>query len=155
MKIKFNENIAQGRFDTRPEGDVPDAAITADVRCIKKGWGREDGLGEYFAYHKDDERVYQKLNVDTVKILFFSRDKKLSRHYHVDKSEYFVLVSGKLKIEIWDQNSRLREFEMNPLERIYINRGMQHRMTGLEDSVLLEVSTEDKPTDSYRIEKGD
>lgn len=135
--------------------DQPLASKANPSLCIQKGWGRsEDGLGEYFAYHQPQEGF--PLAVETVKILYFAKDKKLSRHFHVKKTEYFILIKGCLKIELWDRVNKLSTFKLSPLDKILIRPGWQHRMTGLEEeNILLEVSTLDHSDDSFRIEKGD
>lgn len=150
-KVNFEHSTVW--LSVTPEGNVPSQVITPDVLCIEKGWGRkEDKLGEYFAYHGHEHPI----PVETVKILYFARDKRLSRHYHVKKSEYFVLIKGALQIEIWTGDGTRHAFIMNELDRIFIKPGCQHRMTGLEEeNILLEISTIDTPNDSYRIEKGD
>lgn len=138
-----------------PSGNVPTLVKTESLICIEKGWGRQrDNLGEYFAYHSDN--IESPINIETVKLLFFAKGKRLSRHYHVKKLEYFVLVSGCLKIEIWNSQGEHHEFTMEPLDRIVIKPGTQHRMTGIkEENILLEISTLDESEDSFRIEKGD
>lgn len=137
--------------------DIDDKIKTNDAILINKGWGRkQDGVGEFFAYHLNQEFLNQRIKVDTVKLLFIEKNKKLSRHYHLEKSEFFIGVVGRFLIEIWYSENHKEEFVLLPEERIFVSKGIQHRMTGLdEQNTLLEVSTVDSPEDSYRIEKGD
>lgn len=130
-----------------------------------KGWAPDNGyisrdytekynIGEVFVYHEPFEK--NKIDVKTVKLLYIAKGKRLSRHYHVEKSEFFHLVKGELKIELWDKNGKLKEFNLFENEKMFVPTGQQHRMTGVgEENILLEVSTLDSPDDSYRIEKGD
>jgi mannose-6-phosphate isomerase-like protein (cupin superfamily) len=135
----------------------------SDMRTIKKGWGREsDGVAEVFAYHTDQETSETTLFVETVKLLHMGQGKRLSRHYHKDKDEYFICVAGAFKIELWDMSDQtttgesVNQFTLKEGERFFIPCMLQHRMTGLEKiNTLLEVSTRDKDSDSYRIERGD
>lgn len=136
---------------------TPGALICQKARVIEKGWGREDdGVGEVFAYHQPQEYLSQNLKVETVKLLHIAKGKKLSRHFHIKKREIFILACGLLKVELWDSSGKLTEIEMRKDSRLIIEPGWQHRMTGLADeNVLVEVSTLDEESDSYRIEKGD
>lgn len=126
------------------------------ITYIKKGWGRKcDGIGEIFAYHTEQEE--QKINVETVKLLYMEENKKLSRHFHKIKDEFFYCVKGAFWVELWDSDgAKLHEFMMKPEDRVFIPKLLQHRMTGKShENILLEVSTKDSSDDSYRIEKGD
>lgn len=133
---------------------------------VSKGWAPDNGatlddgskrnVGEVFVYHRPFESESEQIQVDTVKLLYIAEGKRLSRHYHVKKSEFFHLVKGELLVELWDKNGKLKEVTMKENDKMFIPAGQQHRMTGLvEESILLEVSTLDEPGDSYRIEKGD
>jgi mannose-6-phosphate isomerase-like protein (cupin superfamily) len=129
-----------------------------DATCIKKGWGRKgDSVGEFFAYHIDQEKDEHKIKVDTVKLLYMEKGKKLSRHFHKEKNEFFICVKGKFFVEFWiDEELSPISLVLTKEQRLFVPQYMQHRMTGLdEENILLEVSTRDAPEDSYRIEKGD
>lgn len=130
-----------------------------------KGWAPDNGyisqdytkkynVGEVFVYHEPFEK--DKIDVKTVKLLYIAKNKKLSRHYHLKKSEFFHMIKGQLKIELWDKNGKLETFHLFENQKMFVPAGLQHRMTGVaEENILLEVSTLDSPDDSYRIEKGD
>lgn len=125
---------------------------------IQKGWGRaDDSVGEIFAYHVEQEKAEHQIDVDTVKLLYMNKDKKLSRHFHKEKDEFFICVDGSFYVELWfDSGEPMKSFVLKKEQRIFVPKGIQHRMTGLETSnILLEVSTKDSPSDSYRIERGD
>ncbi len=47
------------------------------------------------------------------------------------------------------------EFELRAGECIDVRPGMVHQMEGIEDSELIEFSTQHFESDSYRIMKGD
>ena len=124
---------------------------TTKATVVPKGWG-----GEYFAYHTPQENNGQKIDVDTVKLMFFEKDKKCSIHYHILKDEYFVCVSGRFKIELSDEWGSPDVFELEPFQRVFVPKMREHRITGLEDTnLLLEVSSMDRPEDSIRLVKGD
>ena len=69
------------------------------------------------------------------KILHVRRGESLSLQYHNVKDETILLQSGRLLLETGAQGQReeLRRIEMKP--------GTLHRMTGIEDCDILEVST--------------
>jgi oxalate decarboxylase/phosphoglucose isomerase-like protein (cupin superfamily) len=144
------------KYDLTPTG-TPKLLRCAPTTIVNKGWGRKkDGAGEVFAYHVPDEHPHHILNVETVKLLHIQKGKRLSRHFHVNKREIFVLACGHLKVEIWDPNGVLHVIDMVPDTKLIIEPGWQHRMTGVEENnILVEVSTLDRQSDSYRIEKGD
>ncbi|MEK6888582.1 MAG: cupin domain-containing protein [Nanoarchaeota archaeon] len=112
----------------------------------KKGWGYEDWIANKKEY--------------CGKLLFFEKGKRCSIHYHKLKDETFFLFSGKMKIllsnspEDYDAGKK-EEIVLNVGECLYIWPGRVHRMEAIEDSNLMEFSTEHFEEDSYRIEKGD
>ena len=94
------------------------------------------------------------------KILHFNKGKKCSTHYHKIKDETFYLLSGQMEILLSDS---LEEYEkgntskiiMNPGDIIHIWLKRVHQMKALEESELLEISTQHFEEDSYRLVKGD
>jgi quercetin dioxygenase-like cupin family protein len=65
------------------------------------------------------------------KILHLAQGESLSLQYHNVKDETILLQSGRL----------LRRIEMKPGDVFHIAPGTLHRMTGIEDCDILEVST--------------
>lgn len=149
--------MTRKKLNLTPTG-TPKELECAPAIVIDKGWGRiEDGVGEVFAFHAPDEKPEHRfMKVETVKLLHIAANKRLSRHYHLKKTEIFVLAAGGLMVEIWDRQGNIHVVKMRVDSRLIIYPGVQHRMTGLcENNVLVEVSTLDYEDDSYRIEKGD
>lgn len=108
-----------------------------------KGWGYElwfDNRPEYCG-----------------KLLFFKKGKFLSWHVHFDKVESFFLLSGKVRLLVSEQDdiSKAAEIILEPGDTYFVYPGLRHRMIGIEDSQLIEVSTTHKEEDSIRIIKGD
>jgi mannose-6-phosphate isomerase-like protein (cupin superfamily) len=66
---------------------------------------------------------------------------RASLQYHERKSESLYLLSGLVKIEIGDDQHALAVDEMRPGEIVDVPIGKVHRVTAVEDSVLIEVST--------------
>lgn len=143
MNFRDDEKYVAPSGDPNMEPSVP--------TIIPKGWG-----GEYFAYHTPQEYAGQKLDLDTVKLMHFNKDKKCSIHYHILKEEYFICVVGRFKIELTNEWGTVNVFELGPYQRVFIPKMRDHRITGLEENnILLEVSSIDRPEDSVRLVKGD
>jgi mannose-6-phosphate isomerase-like protein (cupin superfamily) len=139
------------------KNSIPDFCQSSNKQNILKGWGSED-----FIFHIPSEKTSQQLSsISTVKILNFLPDKKLSIHYHVEKSEFFYILDGEIFVEIFDLNNKIiYEFCMTSGDKIFVPKGTPHRMRcqNILDKCgarLLEVSTLDQSSDSYRILKGD
>jgi mannose-6-phosphate isomerase len=77
------------------------------------------------------------------KILHLCRGESLSLQYHNVKDETILLQSGRLLFETRPAGTEgeLRKIEMKPGDVFHIVPGTLHRMTGLEDCDILEVST--------------
>jgi quercetin dioxygenase-like cupin family protein len=77
------------------------------------------------------------------KILHLRRGESLSLQYHNVKDETIMLQSGRLLFETRPagQEGELRKIEMKPGDAFHITPGTLHRMTGLEDCDIVEVST--------------
>jgi mannose-6-phosphate isomerase len=100
------------------------AAPLARPQVVDKPWGRE-------IWYADEDRYAGK-------ILEVTKGHALSLQKHERKKETMYLQSGRL---LYHLNGA--EFEMSPGECITINAGDVHRITALEDAVILEVSTPD------------
>ncbi len=77
------------------------------------------------------------------KILHLRQGESLSLQYHHVKDETILLQSGRLLFETGakDEQENLRRIEMKPGDVFHITPGTLHRMTGIEDCDILEVST--------------
>ena len=77
------------------------------------------------------------------KILHVKKGECLSLQYHNVKDETIMLQSGRLLFETRPagQEGDLRPVEMTPGDVFHITPGTLHRMTGLTDCDILEVST--------------
>ena len=77
------------------------------------------------------------------KILHLRRGECLSLQYHHVKDETIMLQSGRLLFETGAKGEpgELRRIEMKPGDVFHITPGTLHRMTGIEDCDILEVST--------------
>ncbi|HEY6548186.1 MAG TPA: cupin domain-containing protein [Vicinamibacteria bacterium] len=77
------------------------------------------------------------------KILHINKGASLSLQYHEVKEETILVQSGRMLVETKgkDEPGELRQIEMKPGDIFHVTPGTLHRMTGLEDCDLVEVST--------------
>jgi mannose-6-phosphate isomerase len=96
-------------------------------RRVEKPWGHE------LIWADADEYVG--------KILHVKAGHALSLQYHRVKDETLHLLRGRLVFEVGSSSEALREESLSPGESFRITPGTLHRMTALEDSDILEAST--------------
>jgi quercetin dioxygenase-like cupin family protein len=110
------------------------------IKVVEKGWGRELWI------HNDAQYCG--------KVLVLNKGKRCSLHFHVKKHETFYVSKGLVRMELVERDGTRSEFELRPGEALEIPPGLVHRFTGLEDSEIMEFSTEHFEEDSYRVEVG-
>lgn len=81
------------------------------------------------------------------KKLVLQKNRRCSLHKHEKKDEVFYILSGLVRMEIGDET-----FTLRPGDFVHISAGAYHRFTGLEDSEIIEFSTNHREDDSYRKE---
>ena len=91
-------------------------------KIVEKPWGRE-------VWYAHEDRYAGK-------IIEVTQGHALSLQKHERKQETMYLQSGRLVYHLNGQ-----DFEMSPGQCITIHPGDVHRITALQDSVVLEVST--------------
>jgi quercetin dioxygenase-like cupin family protein len=75
------------------------------------------------------------------KILHIEAGCRLSLQYHRVKEETLLLLSGRLLVELEDQDGTMAVREATVGQVFHIPPGCKHRMAALETSDVLEVST--------------
>jgi mannose-6-phosphate isomerase len=76
------------------------------------------------------------------KILFVATGQSLSLQYHERKDESWYVQSGLAKLELGSSGDTvLNETVIGPGEAFHYSPGTVHRVTALEDTTILEVST--------------
>jgi mannose-6-phosphate isomerase-like protein (cupin superfamily) len=98
------------------------------VRRVDKPWGHE----EIFALV--DGRFCGKA-------IHVTQGHALSLQYHERKEETISVQSGRLSVEVGESEDALEQFELLPGESIHLRPGVRHRVTALDDTVMLEAST--------------
>ena len=90
------------------------------------------------------------------KILEFNAGSKFSMHFHIEKKETFYVFKGRLLLNYFNlENADQHREELNVGDIVDINRFFPHQISAIEDSTIIEFSTQHKDSDSYRIGKGD
>ncbi len=92
-----------------------------------KPWGSEELLAH------TDKYALKRIHV--------KKGFRASLQYHERKSESLYLLSGLLTIEIGDDRNALAVDEIRPGDVVDVPKGKVHRVTALEDSIIIEVST--------------
>jgi mannose-6-phosphate isomerase len=75
------------------------------------------------------------------KILHVNKGEALSLQYHERKDEYQYVVSGRVDIETGGPDGALVKHQMRAGDTLHIQPGTRHRITAVEDTDILEVST--------------
>ena len=116
---------------------------SSEIKFVPKGWGYEKWIVNSPEY--------------CGKLLFFSKGKRCSWHYHLLKDETFYLQSGKMHLYYgFDSDIGLSQSKiLEPGDKFHIPRKMRHQMVALVDSELFEFSTQHFDEDSHRIFRGD
>jgi mannose-6-phosphate isomerase-like protein (cupin superfamily) len=105
-------------------------AWTFDPRRVEKPWGWE-------LIWADTDRYVGK-------ILFVAAGQSLSLQYHERKDESWYVHSGRAKLELGTSGEAvLNEVAIGQGEAFHYPPGTVHRVTALEDTTILEVSTPD------------
>jgi mannose-6-phosphate isomerase len=76
------------------------------------------------------------------KLLFVKAGESLSLQYHEVKDEAWLVREGRARLELGDASGgELEELEIGPGDAFRYPPGTVHRLTALEDTLVLEVST--------------
>lgn len=106
-------------------------------RRIEKPWGWEI--------------VWAQTPMYCGKLLHIHAGKRLSLQYHDEKVESQYLVSGRALLTIEGPDGALHEIEMEPGMGYTIQPFQRHRLTGITDADIVEVSTPETGT-TYRLQ---
>lgn len=107
---------------------------TEEIKKVKKVWGKEVWVANN--------------NLYCGKKLILNKGKRCSLHYHKNKDETFYIDKGKILMEVNGEEGVFITGDNS----IRIVPGTLHRFSGLEDSIILEISTYHEDSDSYREE---
>ncbi len=96
-------------------------------RRVEKPWGWELVWAETDAY--------------VGKLLFVRAGESLSLQYHEVKDESWLVHEGRARLELGDVGGELEAIEIATGDAFRFRPGTLHRVTALEDTLVLEAST--------------
>jgi mannose-6-phosphate isomerase len=103
-------------------------AWTFEPRRVDKPWGYE--------------LIWARADAYVGKILFVKAGESLSLQFHNQKDESWLVHSGRAKLELGSVGeTMLKEEVIAPGAAFRFRPGTVHRVTALEDTTILEVST--------------
>jgi mannose-6-phosphate isomerase-like protein (cupin superfamily) len=105
---------------------VPERARTSPRR-VEKPWGWE------LVWAETDDYVG--------KLLFVRAGEALSLQYHEVKDESWLVQSGRARLELGEPGGELQAVEIGPDDSFHFSPRTVHRVTALEDTLVVEVST--------------
>ena len=99
-----------------------------DVRKVEKPWGHE--------------LIWAVTDIYVGKLLFVKAGHSLSLQFHREKDESWLVQSGRAKLELGEVGETvLREEVIAAGAAFHYPPGTVHRVTAIEDTTILEVST--------------
>src|SRR4029077_180268 len=87
------------------------------------------------------EVIWAKTDRYVGKILHVRAGGALSLQYHQVKDETIMVLTGRLLFEFFSEGQEPSSRELGPGEPFHIWPRLRHRMTAMEDTDVLEVST--------------
>jgi mannose-6-phosphate isomerase-like protein (cupin superfamily) len=99
-----------------------------DVKKVEKPWGHE--------------LIWAHTGIYVGKVLFVKAGHSLSLQFHREKDESWLVQSGRAKLELGEAgDSMLKEEVIVAGNAFHYVPGTVHRVTAIEDTTILEVST--------------
>lgn len=80
----------------------------------------------------------------TSKILHVAKGHRSSLHYHEVKNEILTLLNGQVRLELEGIDGNIKTIEMEKSKGYNIKPGQKHRYGGVEESDILESSTNEE-----------
>ena len=87
------------------------------------------------------ELVWAEADDYVGKLLFVRAGEALSLQYHERKDESWLVQEGRARLELGDVGSELESVEIRAGDAFRFRPGTVHRVTALEDTLVVEVST--------------
>lgn len=114
----------------------------SEKRLVEKGWGHEF--------------IFANNELYCGKLLHFHKGGQFSMHFHDNKDETWLVIEGKFELTYIDTKDASQHTKVLEEGDTWRNYPLEpHRLTCLEEGVIVEVSTADSVEDNYRILPGD
>lgn len=97
------------------------------MKIVEKPWGRELWIAHTDKY--------------ALKIIEFKAGSRSSLQYHERKHEHIYVDAGLLEVELENENGEMEKHQLKPGDVIENAPPRKHRVTAIEDTRLIEVST--------------
>lgn len=88
------------------------------------------------------------------KRIFVQRGGNASLEFHCQKTEGYYIHSGELLLRLRAGRGEDKFFELKEGSGFFTPPGLMHQRGGLEDTVIIEISTRDDDADSFLVEDG-
>lgn len=98
-----------------------------DSRRVDKPWGHE--------------LIWAHTDRYVGKILHIKAGEALSLQYHEVKDETIMVLTGKIEFEHFGEGQEPTVTVLGPLQPFHVTPHLRHRMTAVEDTDIIEVST--------------
>jgi len=98
-----------------------------DTRRVEKPWGWE--------------LIWAETDIYVGKLLFVRAGQSLSLQYHEVKEESWLVQEGRAALELGPRDGDLATIQIGPGDAFHYRPGTVHRVTALEDTLVIEVST--------------
>jgi mannose-6-phosphate isomerase-like protein (cupin superfamily) len=89
------------------------------------------------------ELVWAETDAYVGKLLFVRAGESLSLQYHERKDESWLVREGRATLELGEPGGDLATTEIAPGDTFRFRPGTVHRLSALEDTLVIEVSTPD------------
>jgi mannose-6-phosphate isomerase len=103
------------------------SAYRTSPRRVEKPWGWE--------------LVWAEAEEYVGKLLFVHAGESLSLQYHERKDESWLVQEGRARLELGEVGGEREEVEIGPGDAFRFRPRTVHRVTALEDTLVVEVST--------------
>ena len=97
------------------------------TKLVEKPWG--------------NELIWAVTDRYVGKILHIREGESLSLQYHQRKDETIMVLHGRMSLVTYEDGAEPHTRELGPRVPVHITPGLRHRMTALEDTDVVEVST--------------
>jgi mannose-6-phosphate isomerase-like protein (cupin superfamily) len=121
-----------------PNFDPSAFNISSYVKKVEKPWGYE------LHWVREDAPYMGKIE-------HLNAGCRMSLQIHDQKQESWLLISGRAKVMWEDEHGELVETELQPRQGYSTAIGQKHRLVGITDCDIVEVSTPERGT-TWRLE---
>ena len=90
----------------------------------------------------------------SLKIIEMKENTQSSLEFHTQKDETYYILSGKVKLGLRVGRGLNTSVVLNEGDVYHVPKGLMHMRISLEDSVIIEIASNDTDEDSHIVEDG-